>query len=136
MEMKETLRKMNLEMALSEIVGDGGKRANQVTAEAKQRYADNPGPYYLGPDLIQEYSENDCICDSLEKAIWDEYFGRMSREAAIAIRDTLKYDGRICISQWCPKLTLDGRGLAIGWNERHKDDPIDIYYTGYIPFEN
>lgn len=81
MEMNETLRKMNLEMTLSQIVGDGGQKADQVIAAARQRYADNSEPFYLGPDLVQEYSENDCICDNLEKAIWDEYFGRMSREA-------------------------------------------------------
>lgn len=133
--MEEITRLERLRMALANVVGDCGAKADQVVAEAKQRYADNSEWDWLAPTPDWEYSEEACICDNLEKAILDEYFGRISREAAIAIRDTLKSDGRICIDKGCPEYTLDSRRFAIGWNERHKDNPIDIHYTGYVPFE-
>ena len=132
--MEKAMRIVNLREALTAVVNDGGQRADEVVSDAKKRYADNAECDWLAPTPDWEYSEDDCICDSLEKVIVDEYFRRIAREAAIVIRDTLKYDGTICISGRCPELTFDSRNFADCWNAQHEENPIDVHYTGYTPF--
>lgn len=123
-----------LKMILNLLGGDGDK----VVADTKARMqeAENGGwPFpaepYMAPFLTEDY----CIGSALRGAILDTYFGRMTKQTAITLRDTLGEYGTICLYNGCDDLVFTGHEVAANYNARHKADQISPMYTGYASFE-
>lgn len=123
-----------LKMILNLLGGDGDKVEADV--KAKMQAAENgewpfPVEPYMAPFLTEDY----CIGSALRGAILDTYFGSMSRETAITLRDTLGEYGSICLYGGCEDLMFNSLQVANNYNARHEDDKINPMYTGYQPFE-
>lgn len=123
-----------LKMILNLLGGDGDK----VVADTRERMqaAENGGwPFSTEPYMAPFLTEDYCIGSALRGAIMDTYFGSMSRETAITLRDTLGEYGTICLYNGCDDLVFTGQEVAINYNSRHQDDQINPMYAGYTPFE-
>lgn len=123
-----------LKMILNLLGGDGDK----VVADTKARMqeAENGGwPFPADPWMAQFATEDYCIGSALRDAILDTYFGGMSRETAIALRDALGEYGTVCIYNGCNDLVFTGEQVAANYNARHPESPIDTRFTGYVAFE-
>lgn len=125
---------LQLKFVLNVLGGDGDK----VVADTKARMqeAENGGwPFPIEPWMAQFTTEDYCIGSALRSAILDTYFGSMSRETAIALRDALGEYGTICLYSGCDDLVFTGQEVANNYNSRHKGDQINPMYAGYTPFE-
>lgn len=123
-----------LKMILNLLGGDGDK----VVADTKARMeeAENGGwPFPVDPCMSQFTTEDYCIGSALRSAILDTYFGGMSRETAIALRDALGEYGTVCIYNGCDDLVFTGKQVAVNYNARHPGNQIDTFFTGYVAFE-
>lgn len=123
-----------LKMILNLLGGDGDK----VVADTKKRMqaSENgewpfPTEPYMAPFLTEDY----CIGSALRNAILDTYFGNMSREMAIALRDALGAYGTICLYNGCDDLVFTGEQVAANYNARHPENKINTRFTGYVAFE-
>ncbi len=124
-----------LKMILNLLGGDGDK----VVADTKKRMqASENGewPFPIEPYMAPFLTEDYCIGSALRGAILDKYFGSMSRETAITLRDTLGEYGTICLYNGCDDLVFTGREIANNYNARHENDKINPMYAGWQPFEN
>lgn len=123
-----------LKMILNLLGGDGDKVVADV--KAQMQAAENGGwPFPIEPYMEPFLTEDYCIGSALRDAILDTYFGSMSRETAIAIRDALGDYGTVCIYRGCDDLTFSGEQVADNWNARHQGNPIDRLHAGYVAFE-
>lgn len=125
---------LQLKFVLNVLGGDGDK----VVADTKARMqeAENGGwPFPVDPWMAQFTTDDYCIGSALRSAILDTYFGGMSRETAIALRDALGAYGTICLYSGCDDLVFTGQEVANNYNSRHEGDQINPMYTGYTPFE-
>lgn len=123
-----------LKMILNLLGGDGDK----VVADTKARMqeAENGGwPFPVEPWMAQFATEDYCIGSALRDAILDTYFGGMSQETAIALRDALGEYGTVCIYNGCDDLVFTGEQVAVNYNARHPENQIDTRFTGYVAFE-
>lgn len=123
-----------LKMILNLLGGDGDK----VVADTKARMqeAENGGwPFptetYMAPFLTEDY----CIGSALRDAILDTYFGSMTKQTAITLRDALGEYGTICLYNGCDDLVFTGEQVAANYNARHPENQIDTRFTGYVAFE-
>lgn len=124
-----------LKMILNLLGGDGDK----VVADTKKRMqASENGewPFPADPWMAQFETEDYCIGSALRNAILDTYFGSMSRETAITLRDTLGEYGSICLYGGCEDLMFNSLQVANNYNARHENDKINPMYAGWQPFEN
>lgn len=124
-----------LKMILNLLGGDGDK----VVADTKARMqaAKNgewpfPVEPYMAPFLTEDY----CIGSALRDAILDTYFGSMTKQTAITLRDALGEYGTICLYGGCEDLMFNSLQVANNYNARHENDKINSMYAGWQPFEN
>lgn len=123
-----------LKMILDLLGGDGDKVV--ADARARMQAAENGGwPFPVEPYMAPFLTEDYCIGSALRGAILDTYFGNMSRETAIILRDALGEYGTICLYNGCDDLVFTGREIATNYNARHEAEQISPMYTGYAPFE-
>lgn len=121
-------RRLRLKFVLFDLGGDPEK----VEADAIQRYKDTERtyPHDWLDDILSE-TEDDCVCNALLAA----YFGSMTKQTAIALRDALGEYGTICLYTGCEDLVFSGADVADNYNARHQSDQISRLYTGHQPFE-
>lgn len=123
-----------LKMILNLLGGDGDKV--EADTRARMQEADNGGwPFPADPLMAQFETEDYCIGSAIRDAILDTYFGGMSQETAIALRDALSDYGTICIYNGCDDIVFTGEQVAANYNTRHQDDQIDRLHAGYVAFE-
>lgn len=123
-----------LKMILNLLGGDGDKVVADTKARMKE--AENGGwPFPADPWMAQFATEDYCIGSALRNAILDTYFGHMSQETAIALRDALGAYGTICLYNGCDDLVFTGEQVAANYNARHSENQIDTRFTGYVAFE-
>ena len=123
-----------LKMILNLLGGDGDKVVADV--KAQMQAAENGGwPFPIEPYMAPFLTEDYCIGSALRDAILDTYFGRMTKQTAITLRDTLGEYGTICLYNGCDDLVFTGMEIANNYNDRHEADQISPMYTGYTSFE-
>ena len=129
--MEKTAR---LRMILNLLGGNSDKV--EADTRARMQEADNGGwPFPADPLMAQFETEDYCIGSALRDAILDVYFGGMSRETAIALRDALGDYGTVCIYNGCDGLAFSGEQVAANYNARHPDNQNDRHFAGWAAFE-
>ena len=124
-----------LKMILNLLGGDGDKVV--ADTRAQMQATENGGwPFPIEPYMAPFLTEDYCIGSALRDAILDTYFGSMTKQTAITLRDALGEYGTICLYGGREDLMFNSLQVANNYNARHENGKINPMYAGWQPFEN